>query len=112
LPEECVRPPASGLVFTGNLGYGDVWTWTAICADTKVIASFFVGLRNAGCAYHFMRDLAGRLKNGVQLTTDGHKAYYQLLKMRSGQTSTMRNWWASSQWHAVFSSRMHRNYRQ
>jgi IS1 family transposase len=59
----------------GTFGFGDVWTWTAICADTKVIASWFVGSRDAACAYHFMSDLAGRLKNRVQLTTDGHKAY-------------------------------------
>jgi len=59
----------------GEFGYGDVWTWTAICADTKIVPSFFVGLRDAGCAYHFVHDLAGRLKNRVQLTTDGHKPY-------------------------------------
>jgi IS1 family transposase len=59
----------------GQFGFGDIWTWTAICADTKIVPSFFVGLRDAGCAYHFMNDLAGRLKNRVQLTTDGHKAY-------------------------------------
>ena len=59
----------------GEFGYGDVWTWTAICADTKIVPSFFVGLRDAACAYHFMRDLAGRLKTRVQITTDGHKAY-------------------------------------
>ena len=61
--------------FQGQFGFGDVWTWAAICADTKIIPSFFVGLRDAGCAYHFMKDLAGRLKYRVQLTTDGHKAY-------------------------------------
>jgi IS1 family transposase len=59
----------------GEFGYGDVWTWTAIDADSKLIASYFVGLRDAGCAYHFMKDLAGRLKHRVQLTTDGHKPY-------------------------------------
>jgi hypothetical protein len=59
----------------GQFGFGDVWTWTAICADTKVVASWFVGSRDAACAYHFMSDLAGRLKNRVQLTTDGHKTY-------------------------------------
>jgi len=59
----------------GEFGYGDIWTWTAICADTKLVPSFFVGLRDAGCAYHFMKDLAGRLKNRIQLTTDGHRAY-------------------------------------
>src|SRR6267142_3675218 len=46
----------------GQFGFGDVWTWTAICADTKLVPSFFVGLRDAACASHFMTDLAGRLK--------------------------------------------------
>jgi len=56
-------------------GAGDVWTWTAICADTKLIPCWFVGQRDAGCAYHFMHDLADRLAHRVQLTTDGHRAY-------------------------------------
>jgi len=56
-------------------GAGDAWTWTAICADTKLIPCWFVGARDAGCAYHFMHDLAGRLASRVQLTTDGHKPY-------------------------------------
>src|ERR1051325_7081890 len=56
-------------------GGGDVWTWTAICADTKLIPCWFVGSRDAGCAYHFMHDLKARLANRVQLTTDGHRAY-------------------------------------
>src|SRR2546423_3495032 len=56
-------------------GAGDIWTWTAICADTKLIPCRFVGNRDASCAYHFMHDLAGRLAHRVQLTTDGHRAY-------------------------------------
>ena len=59
----------------GRFGYGDVWTWTAIDADTKLIASWFVGLRTASHAFRFIRDLKDRLANRVQLTTDGHKAY-------------------------------------
>ena len=59
----------------GRFGYGDVWTWTAIDADTKLIASWSVGLRDAGYAYGFMKDLQSRLVNRVQLTTDGHKVY-------------------------------------
>lgn len=61
--------------YRGTFGYGDVWTWTAICADTKLIPSWFVGTRDAGSAYEFMSDLAGRLANRIQLTTDGHKPY-------------------------------------
>ncbi|MGA3172377.1 MAG: DDE-type integrase/transposase/recombinase, partial [Chthoniobacteraceae bacterium] len=56
-------------------GKGDVWTWVALDADTKLVPCWFIGNRDAGCAYHFMHDLAGRLANRVQLTTDGHKAY-------------------------------------
>jgi IS1 family transposase len=59
----------------GTFGVGDVWTFTAIDADTKLMPSFLVGLRDAGCATEFMQDLAGRLVNRVQLTTDGHKMY-------------------------------------
>ncbi len=57
-------------------GYaGDVWTWTAIDADTKLIPCWMMGQRDAVAARTFMEDLAGRLANRVQLTTDGHKAY-------------------------------------
>lgn len=59
----------------GEFGYGDVWTFTAIDADTKLIPSFLVGMRDAGCATDFMQDLASRLVNRVQLTSDGHKMY-------------------------------------
>jgi IS1 family transposase len=59
----------------GQLGYGDIYTWTALCADTKLIASFMVGKRDAEYGNAFMLDLASRLKNRIQLTTDGHKVY-------------------------------------
>lgn len=54
---------------------GDVWTWTAICADTKLVPSWHVGSRDAECAMAFMDDLSRRLANRVQLTSDGHKSY-------------------------------------
>ncbi len=54
---------------------GDLWTWTAIDADSKLILSYLVGGRDAGFAQAFMQDVADRLANRVQLTTDGHKAY-------------------------------------
>ena len=54
---------------------GDVWTWTSIDADSKLICNWFVGGRDAEFASEFMNDLAARLDNRVQLTTDGHKAY-------------------------------------
>ena len=59
----------------GQFGYGDVWAFTAVDAETKLIPTFLVGSRDAGCATEFMQDLAGRLANRVQLTTDGHKMY-------------------------------------
>src|SRR5258708_7434685 len=54
---------------------GDVWTFTAIDADTKLIISWLVGRRDAGCAAEFLQDVASRLSNRIQLTTDGHKMY-------------------------------------
>lgn len=54
---------------------GDIWTWTALDADHKLIISYLVGGRDAGYATAFMEDVAARLANRVQLTTDGHKAY-------------------------------------
>ena len=61
----------------GQFGYGDVWTWTAIDADTKLIPSWLVGNRDAETAHLFISDVASRLKNKVQLTTDGLKAYLE-----------------------------------
>lgn len=54
---------------------GDVWTFVAIDAQSKLVLSWLVGLRDAGCATDFMQDVAGRLRNRIQLTTDGHKMY-------------------------------------
>ncbi len=59
----------------GEFGYGDVWTFSAICDDTKLVPCFLVGSRDAGCATEFMQDLSGRLASRVQLTTDGHRMY-------------------------------------
>ena len=59
----------------GQFGYGDVWTWTAIDADTKLVPSFMVGNRDGQTAKIFINDLAERLAHRVQLTTDGLKAY-------------------------------------
>jgi len=56
---------------------GDVWTWTALDADSKLIVSYLVGGRDSEYANEFMDDVAKRLANRVQLTTDGHKAYLE-----------------------------------
>lgn len=81
---------------------GDVWTWVGIDADTKLVVSWFVGDRSPHAANDFMHDLAARLKNRVQLTTDGLRAYLdavynafdldidfaQLVKMYGGSEGT------------------------
>lgn len=57
--------------------YGDVWTWVAIDADTKLVPTWMVGERNAIDAYVLMSDLAQRVSHRIQLTTDGQSAYFQ-----------------------------------
>lgn len=80
---------------------GDVWTWTAICADSKLILTYAVGDRTLSSAKLFIQDLYERLANRVQLTADGHRAYVeavegafgddvdfaQLVKIYAGSTS-------------------------
>jgi IS1 family transposase len=65
-------------------GAGDCWTWTAIDADTKLMISWVVGGRDAGYANAFMQDVAARLANRVQLTTDGRKAYLEAVEDNFG----------------------------
>jgi len=64
----------------GQWGVGDVWTWTAIDAETKLVPSWAVGRRDAFTANAFIRDLASRLAHRVQLTTDGHKPYLEAVE--------------------------------
>lgn len=61
-------------------GAGDTWTWTAIDADSKLIVSWLVGGRDAGYAHEFMQDIASRLANRVQLTSDGHAPYLEAVE--------------------------------
>jgi IS1 family transposase len=65
-------------------GWGDTWTWTAIDADTKLCVSYLVGGRDAGWAKEFMEDCARRIRNRVQITTDGHKAYLEAVENAFG----------------------------
>ena len=58
-------------------GRDDVWTWTAIDADSKLIVTWRVGSRDGHTAYYFMCDLRARLANRVQLTSDGLRAYIE-----------------------------------
>jgi len=59
---------------------GDVWTWTAICADTKLVPSWAIGDRSSETAIEFMDDLRARMNDRVQLTSDGHKAYLEAVE--------------------------------
>ncbi len=63
-----------------DLAYGDVWTWTAIDADSKMILTYLIGGRDSDYAIAFMDDLRSRLANRVQLTSDGHKAYLEAVE--------------------------------
>ena len=63
---------------------GDVWTWVAICADTKLVPCWHVGGRDGDHAFEFMADLRPRLANRVQLTTDGHRVYLDAVEGNFG----------------------------
>ena len=71
--------------FKGAPGYGDVWTFTAICADTKLVPTWLVGERTSDDAEFFLRDLAGRMADRIQLSTDGHNMYAATVGQAFGQ---------------------------
>jgi IS1 family transposase len=71
--------------FEGQFGYGDVWTWTAIDPDTKLVPSWLVGTRDAADAKAFIADLGSRLANRVQITTDGHRPYIEAIEAEFGR---------------------------
>ena len=74
-------------------GAGDVWTWTGLDSDSKLIISWLVSTgRDSGYAIEFMDDLRSRLANRVQLTTDGNRAYLEAVEGAFGGTWTMPNW--------------------
>lgn len=60
--------------------YGDIWTWVAICADTKLVPSWVVGYRDAQYALAFVEDLADRIDGRFQLTSDGYAAYLDTVR--------------------------------
>ena len=68
----------------GQFGFGSVWTWTAIDAETKLIPCWLVGERSAAYAEKFISDLAGRLAHRVQLTSDGHKPHLEAVDKAFG----------------------------
>lgn len=65
-------------------GWGDTWTWVRIDADTKLVVSYLVGGRDGGWAKEFMQDCANRIRNRVQITTDGHRAYLDAVEEAFG----------------------------
>ncbi len=65
-------------------GKGDCWTWTALCAHTKLLACWHVGRRDVAAARAFTEDLVSRLAHRVQLTTDGHKPYLKAVEKAFG----------------------------
>lgn len=65
-------------------GAGDCWTWTCIDADTKLIISYMLGNRGASTARDFMEDVASRIINRIQLTTDGHRVYAEAVESAFG----------------------------
>ena len=67
-----------------EIGWGDVWTWVGIDADTKLVISYLVGGRGADWAMDFMKDAASRIRGRVQVTTDGHKAYLEAVEEAFG----------------------------
>ncbi len=71
--------------FKGSPGYGDVWTFTAVCADTKLVPTWLVGERTSDDAEFFLRDLAGRMADRIQLSTDGHNMYAATVGQAFGQ---------------------------
>ena len=68
----------------GEYGYGDVWTWTAICADTKLVPSWLVGERTADDAYAFMLDPLSGVSERIQLSADGYRLYVRAVDATFG----------------------------
>lgn len=67
-----------------EIGWGDVWTWVGLDADTKLVVGYLVGGRGADWAYDFIKDCSERIRGRVQLTTDGHKPYLQAVEENFG----------------------------
>jgi len=68
----------------GEFGFGDVWTWVALDADTKLVPTWVVGRRDAGTAFGLIEDLAGRMAHRIQLTTDGLRVYLDAVESAFG----------------------------
>ncbi len=64
----------------GIFGYGDVWTWTSLDVDTKLVPCWSIGYRNAVDAAVFINDLSSRINSKIQLTSEGQKAYLSAIE--------------------------------
>ncbi len=69
----------------GKFGRGSIWTWVALDPDSKLVCSWMVGPRDAETGYAFMLDLAARLANRVQLTSDGYQMYREAVTLAFGR---------------------------
>src|SRR5437870_11932538 len=67
-----------------NPGYGDVWTFCAIDAETKLVPSFLCGKRNHETANAFVQDVASRMRNRVQISTDALRGYVEAVEQSFG----------------------------
>ncbi len=76
----CKQKNVTSMICEKNPNAGDIWLWVAMDADTKLVASWMLGDRTINTASVFIEDLAGRLANRIQLTTDGHKAYLEAVE--------------------------------
>jgi len=65
-------------------GAGDIWLWTALDAESKLVPCWLLGDRSGACAYEFVRDLKERLSNRVQITSDGHRVYLDAIENNFG----------------------------
>ena len=80
----------------GQFGYGNVWTWTALCADTKIILRGTWGRATRTLATLSCSDLSSRLANKIQLTTDGHHAYLAAVDRAFGWAGSTTRCWSNS----------------
>lgn len=80
----CKQKNVTPEIIAKNSYAGDMWLWVAIDADTKIVPTWTLGGRDGLTAMHFIDDVAGRLSNRVQLTSDGHKAYLDAVENAFG----------------------------
>jgi hypothetical protein len=80
----------------GQPGVGSMWTWTALCAESKLIVSWRLGARDAANAWAFISDVSDRIMNRVQITTDGNRLYIEPIEQHMGGMVITQCWLSSS----------------